>query len=178
MVVGKKHENRMRLESMPGIRWVCMDDDVVIVVGDSEPALSATLADIRKVTDRTTGELIVPLQKKRLFIGTGRQNINSSTARTGCRADNPGNDERWILEGKTRPAVEEFIRSAISLGRATSGRVTGNQQLTILDRSEGSPPTLHPVSRRAPISRPSSESNVPAGAAPVRQVVQSLGQYL
>jgi HrpA-like RNA helicase/ribosomal protein L6P/L9E len=135
MVVGKEHKNRLRLESMPGVRWVCVDNDSVTIVGDTERAVNAVVADIRNITDSATGELIVPSHKKGLFIGTGGQNIRSLSESTGCRADNPGKGERWVIEGPTQAAIERFIRSAVSSGRATSGRVTGIQQLTILENN-------------------------------------------
>jgi hypothetical protein len=140
MVVGRKHEKRMRLESMPGVRWVCVDGDVVTVVGDSERALNATLADIRKVTDRTTGELIVPSHMRGAFFGKDDQHRRSLMESTGCQANNPGKGERWVLEGPTPAAVDQFIRSAISQGRAKTGRVIETRQLTILDRSEANAP--------------------------------------
>lgn len=131
-VVGKSHENRKRLEALPGVSWVWVDGDVVGIIAESSRAIDAVISDIRGAVESATGELRVPPGKNGYLIGTKGVTIDRLRTSTGCRATNPDKGQLWIIEGPRASAVQEFIRQATSIAGG-SGVVTASKDLKIVE---------------------------------------------
>ena len=146
LVVGKSHENRKRLEGLPGVTWVWVDGDIVGIIAESSRAIDAAISDIRSSVESSTGELRVPPGKNGYLIGTKGATIKRLRTSTGCRASNPDKGQIWLIEGPSASAVEEFIRQATSIAGG-SGVVIASKELKIIEDTRPSAVALWPPKR-------------------------------
>jgi len=134
LVLGKEHANRKRLEAGAGVRWVWVDGDKVGMVGETDHAVERTFEAIRAAVATTTGQLVVPLGKNGLLIGTKGATIQRLKDSTGCQARNLNRGETWIVDGPTEAAVREFLRMARQIVGGTS-RIVSSRELRIIENT-------------------------------------------
>lgn len=160
-VLGKEKQNRKRLESLPGVEWVWVEDDSVGIIGNTASAVDHVLREIRDTAESASGQLTVSPGKNGLLIGRQGNTIQAIKALTGCRANNPGKGAVWMIEGPNAGAVREFIRRATSIAGGY-GSVTVSKEVTITEDSR-----VRVVPPKPPRSAPeSTQVTAPSGARP------------
>ena len=140
LVIGRKNQNRLALQSRMGIDWVWVDDGVVHVVGDSLTSVRKVIASINQQVCSATGIVSVPTEQIGLFIGTGGANIQKSSSASGCRADQIGKSGDFRITGPSADSLERFVSIAQQHARGLSFRLTSASQLTILNEKKRSSP--------------------------------------
>lgn len=155
-VLGKGHENRKRLEALPGVTWVWVDGDTVGIIAEAARAIDTVLAEIRRSVESATGELNIPSGMNGRLIGKGGATIKGLKTTTGCNARNIHDGPTWQIDGPNASAVQSFIRQATSIVGG-SGSVTSIKELRIVEDTRR-PYTAVPAAKTA-----SSMKRTPAG---------------
>gem|GEM_PF-7100715 len=149
----------------PGVVSVDLEGDTVTVVGETGGAVRSVIAEIQRLILPAKGKLIVPPGQGRRLVGIDGTTLRAIEANTGCVAAEPPTERApWTVEGPSSQAVKEFIRLAAEQVPGVVGRVTGFDDLQVLDDRTGSvpssPATTQP--RPAPTPAPPSSPKLPA----------------
>ncbi len=155
-VMGRNGAALAELRAGPGVVAVDLEGDIVTVIGESGRTVRSVLSEIQRLILPAKGKIIVPPGQGRRLIGIDGTTVRAIEARTGCLATPPQEDgDLWSVEGPSSQAVKEFIRLAAEQVAGVAGRVTGVEDLEVLED------TTIPGGERRPAPRPA-----PPPAAP------------
>ncbi len=129
---GPEGRTLAELRRSPGIISIDLEGQQITVVGDTGRAVRSLVAEMQSLILPAKGKLIVPPGQGKRLIGIDGTTLRALEARTGAKAFEPEDGELWTIEGPSSQAVKTFIRLAAEQVPGIAGRVTGIEDLEIV----------------------------------------------